>query len=386
MITWFDRLRGSAQGRCEPVGFTAPDGQHVFVLGGDNALESAVLQGGDASVPISGDYTEITQVVDLADWDLVAATMDTIGVLMGQAQPAPGFPSDYPALWHFNYDIGLPTARNLVSGGFGMTDVGNIEVANESYSPVLTRCRKVPVLSSSAQLVGANTPQWFPAAPLDNYTFQMWVDFDGVAHPTSWGVSPNLFSCVDGAPNGFAASLQGAFGPGAHSWMLQIAHHYGATTGSIFPGFTWDTPNPEWTLLTVTWDRFAAPWDRLLLYINGSVVPVLPFAIAVNSPIAAAPATPIYCADPNLWGMLDEMRMLDVTLTPAEIAASYVACTSMPTPIDYAWRMQIIINAEVYAERVIAPDEQRRWTDFKAPVRNLSGPAEVKFRLILEEV
>jgi len=386
MITWFDRLRGAGQGRSIPKSFTAPDGSHVFVLGADGALEEAVLSGGDPATLTPGDHSEITQVIDLSDWDLVAATMDTVGVAMGQAQPAPGFPDDYDPLWHFNYDIGLPTARNLVAGGFDLVDQGDIEIANESYSPLLTRCRQVPIGSLSAQLLGANTPQWFPGGSLDNYTFQMWFDFDAVAHPTSWGVSPDLFRCVDGVPNGFSAQLGGAVGPGAHQWNVSVTHYYTGNTGSVFSAFTWDTPNPGWKLITVTWDRFAALWDRLLCYIDGNPTPLLPFSPVSNSPVAAAPGTPITAGDRELWGRFDEMRMLDVTLTPSEVVASYLACTSMPTPIDYEWLMQIIINAEVYAERVIVPGERRRWTDFKAPVRHLTGPCEVSFRLTLQEV
>ena len=105
-----------------------------------------------------------------------------------------------------------------------------------------------------------------------------------------------------------------------------------------------------------------------------------------GSPAAPAVSTPVDIADPDLWGQFDEMRMLDVTLTPAEVAASYDACTVLPTPIDFEWLMQIIINGETYGERVVRPDEERRWTDFKAPVRHLNGDCEVAFRLALQEI
>lgn len=392
MITWFDRLRAEGQGRTVPKSFTAPDGQHVFVLGGDGALEEAILQGGDpgsgGGPVMPGDQTEIKQIVDLANWDLVSATFDTVGVLMGQAQPEPGFPdppSGLNELWHFNYDIGLPTARNLVAGRFDLLDAGDIEVGNESYSPALTRCRIIPVGSATAQLNGANTPQWMTTFPLDQYTVQYWLNFDAVAHASSWGINPNIFYCRDGVPNGFECGLSGTFGPG-HQWSVNVTHHFGGSSSTTFNGFVFDTPNPGWTLLTITWDRLTVPAQRNKLYINDNPVPYLPFAPLGNSPVPPAVATPIIVADPLLWGGLDEMRMVDGELTPAQIAASYLACTSWPTPINYEWLMQIVINEEVYAERVIQPDERRRWTDFQVPVRHLTGPSEVGFRLVLQEV
>lgn len=380
MTTWFDRLRGSAQGRAIPGGFVAPDGEHVFLLGADSALESAVLS--------DGDFSEVKQVVDLTDWDLVAATIDTVGQVMGQAQPAPGFPAPPSGnvLWHFNYDIGMDPARNLVAGAFDLDNVGDIEVGNESYSPANTRCRVIPVGSATAGLSGVNTPQWLAPSPLDNYTAQFWFNFDAVSHATSWGVDPYLFQCVDGVLRGWHLRLEGAVGPGAHSWQFAVGHHHGATSAVLFPGFTIDTPNPGWKLVTVTWDRWALLWDRLLLYVDDNPIPYVPFSAMSNSPQAPAIATPIIAAAPQMWGAIDEMRMLDSTLTPTEIADSYAACTTMPTPVDYEWLMQIMINGELYGERVIRSGERRRWNDFKAPVRHLHGDCEVAFRLSLKEV
>jgi len=379
MITWLDRLRGSGQGRSVPESFTPPDGEYVFILGAEGQPEPAVLS--------DGDFTEVKQVVDLTDWDLVVATMDTVGQVMSQAQPPSGFPSDYSPLWHFNYNIGLPTARNLVTGGFTVDDQGDIEVDNENYSPLLTRCRRIPVGSTSAKLLGQNTPQWFSGSPLDNYTFQMWVNFDAVAHAGSSGISPILFKCADATPNGVNFGLSGTFGPSAHQWVVSVVHHAAGTTSTTFPGFVWDTPNPGWKLVTVTWDlSIVTPGDRLKLYIDDNPTPYLGAAPLAGSPNAAAVATPLEIADPDLWGLIDEMRMLDVTLSPTEIAASYDACTVFSTPIDFEWLMQIIINGEIYGERVVRPDESRRWTDFKAPVRHLNGDCEVAFRLALQEI
>lgn len=388
MTTWFDRLRGEGQGRTKPKSFVAPHGEHVFVLGADGQTEEAILQGGDPALFMPGDMTEIKQMVDLTNWDLVAATMDTVGVTMGQGQAAPGLgpvPSGN-ALWWFNYDIGVPTAKNLVSGGFDLLNQGDIEVGVESYSPAATRCRVIPVGSMSAYLLGANTPQWMTSSPLDQYTAQFWINFDAASHPTSWGVSPSIFNCVDGTPNGWSFSLTGLAGPGAHSWVFSVGHFFGGASVTGITTFVIDSPNPGWVLVSLVWDITQPLWDRLRLYINDNPTPYTPFAVMFNSPQAPAPGTAIQVAHPWLYGGIDEMRMLDIAMTPAEIAASYLHSISWPTPVDYEWVMQIIVNDEVYAERTIRPSERRRWTDFKAPVRHLTGLCEVGFRLGLREV
>jgi hypothetical protein len=311
--------------------------------------------------------------------------MDTIGQVMGQAQPAPGFPDDYDPLWYFDFDIGLPTARNLVDGGFNLVDQGDMMVGNESYSPALTRCRQVPVNSTTARMLGANTPQWWPAATLDAYTFQAWINFDAEAHPSSWGVNPNIFKCVDiSGLDGVEFMLQGAVGP-PHEWTVRVAHHGGGSSYRTFSGFVFDSPNPGWKLVTVTFNLSLSPSQRLKLYIDDSTA-YLADTFMDRSPGRPSAGAPIYVADFDLWGQFDAMRMLDVSLTQAEVETSYEAATTWPDPVDFAWVMQIIINGEVYGERVVRPDERRRWTDFKAPVRHLNGQAEVAFRLTLQEI
>jgi hypothetical protein len=46
--------------------------------------------------------------------------------------------------------------------------------------------------------------------------------------------------------------------------------------------------------------------------------------------------------------------------------------------------MSLLIDGVVYATRRVAVAERRRWIDFAAPVRLLTGPHEVAFRLALE--
>lgn len=375
MTTWLDRLRGEGQGRTVP---TYDPTQRVFVLGADGVAEPAILA--------AGDYTEIKQIVDLTDWDVVAATMDTRGVVMGQTQPQPGFVSSPSDMWWFNYDVAIPHVPNLVDGAFGIDGAGDLEYGTETYSPAGTTCRVIPVGSISAQLAGVNTPQCFPASPLPKYTAQFWMNFDSVAHVTSWGVNPLIFYSVDGTPQGIEFGLSGAIGMGAHSWRFAVTHHFGGSSGVVFNGVVLDTPSWPWHLVSFVWDSTLPLADRLKMFIDDDPTVNLPTVAMANSPRAPAPGTPVIVASPGLWGGVDEMRMLSSALTPAEIAASYLATTSWPTPIDYEWVMQILVNAEVYVERVIAPSEQRRWIDFRAPVRRLSGRSEVAFRLLLREV
>jgi len=371
-MTWFDRLRAEGQGRTKPQNFVAPNGEHVFVLGVDGNIEKAILQ--------SGDCTEIRQIVDLTDWDLVAATMDTIGVLMSQAQPQPGF-SDLDPLWWFDYNIGEPDGRaaNRVAGAFSLEGRGNIEIGQETHSPALTYCRDIPV-DGTAYLEGVNTPQWMVPSTLDAYTFQIWIDFNAVAHLSSAGINPVIFDCIDGALNGFRFFLRGAIG---HRWSPAVCHAAAGIVGKAFPGYVIDSPNPGWTLISLVWDISLPPADRLLLYIDDNPVSYLPSSVMGTSPIAPAPGTPVIVGDPLLWGSLDEMRMLPMALSQSQIADSYWETTEWPAPVDFRWLMQILINDEVYAERTIMPQERRRWTDFKAPVRHLNGACEVCFRLKL---
>jgi len=375
--TWFDRLRGEGQGRSQPISFSAPDGEHVFILGADSVGERAILR--------AGDYTEVQQIVDLTGYDLLTATMETIGKVMGQAQPLPGFPDGQNALWHFNFNTGAPRALNLVDGGFDLNNAGDMEAAVETYSPVLSRCRQVPVNSVTAKLIGENTPQWMSPSPLTTYTFQMWMNFDAVAHPGSSGISPSIFGCLDAGLNGLQIYLAGLFGPGAHEWRFGVGHHNGGLNYTEFPTPVLDAPNPGWQLISIVWDSALPPADRLRLYVN-TTGPYTPSLVLPTSPAAPSPGTDIVVADPNLWGQFDEMWLLSDALSASAIADVYNAATVMPSPVDFEWKMQIRINGEVYAERIIEPSERRTWTDFKAPCRHLNGDSEVVFRLSLKEI
>ncbi len=390
-ITWFDRLRGGGQGRMSPQNFVAPSGEKVFVLGSDGGREEATLQSGDSTPLVSGDFTEIKQIVDLSDWDLVSATFDTIGTVMSQVQPNPSLgdpPSGMSPLWWFNFDDADATVKNLVTGGFDIIGAGDLAVGIETYSPAQTICREIPVGSTTAILNGINSPNFFEGtgSTLDNYTFQMWMNFDAVSIPSSWGVSPNFFYIRDGSIYGMSFGLSGATGGGAHSWTFNVGHFYGGSTVAVFNGPVINTPNPGWTLVTITWERFAIGLNRCLLYLNDSPTAYQLYTTMGSSPRRPATAQALTFADPSMWGMIDEMRLLGGTMSQAQIAASYLNSTTWPALKDLEWVMQIIINNEIYAERTIESTEQRQWTDFQAPVRHLTGASEVGFRLKLQEV
>ena len=134
-----------------------------------------------------------------------------------------------------------------------MPTISSKTVRNSSYlssgivAPDATACRVVPVGSTTAKLLGANTPPFFSAS-LTTYTLQLWLNFDAVAQATSWGVDPLIFKCDDGT-DGIQVYLAGLTGPGAHSWTFYVFHRNGgSSSGVAIPGYVFDTPNPGWTI------------------------------------------------------------------------------------------------------------------------------------------
>jgi O-antigen/teichoic acid export membrane protein len=85
----------------------------------------------------------------------------------------------------------------------------------------------------------------------------------------------------------------------------------------------------------------------------------------------------------DLVGGLSAVRLVGRRLDDAELAASWAECTSPPAAVPLAWRMQLLIDGVVFAERVIPEAEQRRWTDWAIPVRRYTGAHDVAFRLAL---
>ncbi|MGD2043585.1 MAG: hypothetical protein PVJ28_08045 [Acidimicrobiia bacterium] len=383
MGTWFDVERGVAQGRIEPQSVTPPDGENTFVLGADGDLEPAEL--GD------GDYTEVKTIADLTDYDLVSATLDTLGVLMSQYQAKAGWANDADTLFHFDFDFGGDPTPNLISGGFDLSKAGDATTEEETYSPDGTYCRGVPVGSITGKMEGANTPQIY-SADLDEFTLQWWMNFDSDSHPGSSGINPKVFSLIEGGVGGLEIFLSGVAGPSAHEWYLAMRHVNSATDesrvfnlgpGGVGSGLVIDS-SPGWKLYSVRFD-IANGWPtQAELFENDVKVAVAASAFSV-APAPASGGQALQYAGINLWGEVDRVRLKDKWLSDSEITDAYNECVVAPSPVDHEWRMQILIDGRVYATRVIAADESRRWTDIKAPVRLLSGEHEVAFRLMLTE-
>ena len=383
MGNWFDVARGEAQGRIQPESITPPAGEYTFVLGVDGDFEPAKI--GD------GDYTEVKAVADLTDYDLVSATLDTLGVLMSQYQAKAGWANDGDTLMHFDFDFGGDPTPNLISGGFDLVKHGETITEVETYSPDGTYCRGIPVGSLKAEMNGVNNPRAY-TSNLDEFTIQWWMNFLSDSHAGSSGINPLVFRLREAGTGGLQIGLSGAAGPSAHEWELYLRNDNGATSeirlfdvgpGGVGPGLIIDS-NPGWHLYTVRFDITNGWPGQCELFEDATKVAAAASAFSVQ-PAPALITTPVEYGSFNLWGQIDRVRLKDKWMSDAEIAASFTECTVAPTPVDYEWRMQILIDGIVYATRVINPSEARRWTDLKAPVRLLSGEHEVAFRLMLKE-
>jgi hypothetical protein len=356
-----------------PSSIAPVDGQHVFVLGADEPEELAQVG--------VNDFTEVKQTVDLTGVDLVGATLDTIGTMMGQYQALAGFDYSDPALV-FGFDFNVPNvpSKNKVDGGFAMLDWGDIETEKETYSPNETYCKQIPEGVGSAALTGDNVPQSFPPL-LPQWTLQWWMNFRTDLYPSSTGINPEVFNAYQTLVGGLRLRLSGA--AGLHEWRFSLeAHGPGLFQSYISGGFGIDAPQ-GWKLYTLRFDQALAPPNQLEIFVDDALVT----GCLGNYPfVPASPPSPwnIVYGDPKLVGQLDDIRFLSRWLSDAEIADSYAGCIANPAPVDFKWVMQIRIDKRLYAERTIASDERRRWTDFLVPVRQLTGPHEVSFRLKLE--
>ncbi len=371
--TWFDRDRGVRSGRVIPSVITPADGERVFVLGAE-ALEELAQVG-------VGDYTEVTQNVDLTGIDLVGATLDTIGTMMGQYQALAGFDySDPLHVFGFNFEVPNVPAANKVAGGFALTDAGDVESAKETYSPNESYCKEIPEGVGAATLVGDNVPQAFPPL-MPEFTLQWWMNFRSDLYPSSTGISPEVLNAYQTLVGGLRLRLFGA--AGLHEWRFGLETHAPALSQlNLIGGFVIDAPQ-GWRLYTIRFDQTLAPPNQLEVFVDDA----LAAGCLGNFPFApAAPPSPasIVYGDPELVGQVDDIRLISRWLSDVEIADSYAGCIANPAPVDFKWTMQIRIDGRLCAERTIASDEQRRWTDFLAPVRLLTGPHEVAFRLKLE--
>ncbi len=383
MGNWLDKERGILQGRIEPDGITPPDQAHVFVLGADSQTELATIGGGD--------FSELSQVVDLTDFDLVAATMDTIGVAMGQHQPMAGWKYNPNTLFLFNLDYGADPVPNLREGWFDLTSQGDMKPAKETYSPDSTYCREIPKGSLTGKLTGVNAPQALPPF-LTQYTFQWWMNFSSDDHDGSTGINPLIWSMLSPGVGGIEVSLSGVAGPGAHEWYVSMRHVnwaadmtnlFNVGPGGVGPGLVIDG-SPGWHLYSIRFD-LGLGWPNQCELFQDDILVAAAAALFPSAPAQPAILQPLQYGDVDMWGQIDAVRLLDKHLLVHEIGWSHDDCVLQPAPVDFEWKMELRVDGETYMSRIIQPGEQRRWRDIKAPVRRLVGEHEVGFRLTLVE-
>ena len=83
---------------------------------------------------------------------------------------------------------------------------------------------------------------------------------------------------------------------------------------------------------------------------------------------------------------IDALRLLWRVLSEEDVAAERAACVIAPDPVELHWSMSVLIDGVPFARRDLGAGEARSWTDFWAPVRQITGTHRVAFRLSLETV
>lgn len=376
MATWLDRERGIAQGRIVPSTLTPAAGTHVFAIGGDAIVAPATLT--------RGAYSQVRQDVDLTDYDVVEATIETIGV------PAAQFvipdrllivPGETLVLWPL-FEDGWAGGRADLYGNPELAPVGDVAVDAETYSAAGRACRAIPSGSTTAQLAGVNTPRlWATALPA--YTFECFLDFRADDYADSTGLNFDLFRCETAGGGGLRIYLAGV--GASHEWLLAMDHtNGGVTVTQTCPSYGW-TASDGWHHVALVYDGTALGADQLKLYIDGL------FASAAADGIYGLPGAPLVgealtVGHPGLWGALSQVRLSSVAHDAGEVAADYLTCTAAPATELARWRMSLLIGGTTYCSRIIRPTEARRLVDFRAPVRHLTGVQSVIYRLALEAV
>jgi hypothetical protein len=393
MTNDFDIGRGAASGR---IGVP---GSRTFVLGskdlnlahveGDDFLReyaraAAVFGVAVPIVPATREYSEVKQVVDLTDYDILSADL----VATGRAAPTFTGRTGWASLarvlktttmsvfWGFDFDAAGDVAYNYNVGQFNLTREGEITYGTETYSPDASRCLVIPDGAASARMSGVDNP---PVPMMIKNTLSWWMKFDADKHAGSTGISPNVFSVWD-ANNGWAVSLVGVAGPGAHAWNPALTFRSGGVDSTVvIAGYT-ITASMPWTCFTIVYDNAKASPNKVHFFVNGVYVCNAAFAPAI--PLLPGPTAPIQYGDPLLVGELDSILFLPLAVADANVIKLYEYCT-IPLTVSFEWRMQILVDGCVLADRVIpATESERVLSDFSAPVRQYSGPHEVAFRLV----
>lgn len=372
MATWFDKDRGTKSGRINPSVIVPHDGEYVFVLGSESASGVSKVS--------ENDFTELRQTVDLSGVDLVSATMDTIGTLMSQHQPLAGFQPDPDTVFWFDFNVGKGPSSNSVSGGFQMEMNGQIESSKESYSPNGSYCKAIPEHTTISNMLGNNNPQSFPSS-LPEWTLQWWMNFKSDSFLVSTGVNPSILSASTNLLGGIQVVLTGV--AGLHKWEMLVKQHSVSVVENVYiDGFEIDEPL-GWKLFTLRYKHSNSQPTQLELFINGSLSNQATTQFLFEPEQPNSPEDIVY-GNKDLIGGIDDIRLIKRHLTNQEIEDSYNNCIENPDPLNYKWVMQILIDDRLFAERDIASNERRRWTDFYAPIRLLTGPHEVAFRLKLK--
>ena len=372
MTSWFDRSRGVASGRIVPQVAAVIDGANVFVLGAEGDTELATL--------VDGDETTLSQSVDLTDVDLVGATLQTVGVAM-QSFVADSGLTPGVALWAM--DSNWANAENSVQPGPSLLAVGSVAVGAETYSHGGGRCRVIPAGTADSLLGGVNAPRLFTAT-IAAYTVHAWVRFDADALPTSHWQAPTVFA-ITSTGAGFRAYLVGESGIGTpHRWWPSLMNYNGGTTTyTTFLAYPITATN-GWHLFSWVYDSALAGTARARLYVDGAFVANGDITLT-TAPAAPTIAGTIVIGDPTLAGSIGQVSIDHVAHDATRVLAEYHRCVDAPLAMPAAWRMQVLVDGVVYCDRVVIAAEQRRWTDFLAPVRRLTGTHTVTFRLRIEE-
>lgn len=388
MGTWFDKRRGETSGRIIPATFEPASGSYVFVLGSEDLGEEAEVA--------AGDFTEVRQIIDLKNYDLVGATLDTKGTLMTQAELPSRWTDDAGEIFKFYFDEWniSDAVPNFVSGGWPLIKgARNVALAEEDFTYLGGASRAInDGMVVPTGMEGLNNPDMWLGALSAGWTFQVLMRIRGDENSDSQDREMRIFKAITPTvQDGGSIELHGVWGGSVNQYYWVVKQLVGGSTyTSPLSGTVIDCGSgysAEWQLWTLVHDPGLSEFR---IYIDNNPTPWL---IAPDSGIWGAPntATTVEVAEwnPLTSGLIpldwDAMRMLNRPLTPSEIIASYDELKTPSEIINYVWLMQIIVNSKVYAERAIPADEARRWIDFRAPVRLLTGPSEVAFRLSLEE-
>lgn len=392
MGNWFTRRRGEATGRVIPQSFTAPDGQHVFMLGAENLEDVAQVS--------PEDFTEVKQLVDLTDIDLVGASMHTIGTVMG-ASSAPSIWTPDPAeLWRYSFDeLDMDAVvADEVAGVYPLAkglNSCNLAFENFSYSGSAARG-----LDHGAALPtgyeGVNTPTMWLGS-LNSYTLQVLLKVNSSEVLLSadrsaivWGI---LQDGGAGNRHGLRVMLNGYVVPGENQYYLSVVHGNGAIANEWFSVFIEDeewhlyTLQCEYPNLRIYKDLDLFPWGATVIGTDAYQAPAEDVTVGkaawhYSGLNPYLPSVVPYHWDcmrllPGSWaGLYDDTWRLN----------SYDELKAATAITNYKWVMRILIGGIPYATRIIMPTEQRLWTDFLAPCRLLTGIREVAFRLSLESV